>query len=74
MTDQNTEPNTEQQQQEQPASIAAVRAYYEKALAEEKERTAKAQNELAALTEFVKGMAATKPDDDFESAIKKYLR
>ena len=33
MTDQNTEPNTEQQ--EQPASIAAVRDYYEKLLTEE---------------------------------------
>ena len=62
------------QEQEQPDSIAAVRAYFEKALAEEKEKTAKAQSELAALTDFVKGMAAKTPDDDFESAIKKYLR
>ena len=75
MTDQNTEPNTEQQEQEQPDSVAAVRAYYEKWLAEERAKTAKAQAELAALTDFVKGMAAAKPPaDELESAIKKYLR
>ena len=75
MTDQSTEPNTEQQEQEQSTTVAAVRAYYEKALAEEREKTAKAQKEAADMADFVKGMAAAKPPaDELESAIKKYLR
>ena len=75
MTDQNTEPTTEQQQQEQPTTVSAVRDYYEKLLAEERAKTAKAQKEAADMAEFVKGMAAAKPPaDDLESAIKKYLR
>ena len=70
------EPNKEQEQeQEQPASIAAVRDYYEKLLTEERAKTAKAQKEAADMADFVKGMAAAKPPaDELESAIKKYLR
>ena len=75
MTDQNTETNTEQQGQEQPAAVSAVRDYYEKLLADERAKTAKAQKEAADMADFVKGMAAAKPPaDEFESAIKKYLR
>lgn len=72
MDDQNTE---QQQEQEQPDSIAAVRDYYEKLLTEEREKTAKAQKEAADMADFVKGMATAKPPaDELESAIKKYLR
>ena len=75
MDEQNTEPSKEQQQQEQPASIAAVRDYYEKLLVEERAKTAKAKKEAADMADFVKGMAAAKPPaDELESAIKKYLR
>ena len=76
MTGQNTEPNTEQQQeQEQPSTVSAVRDYYEKLLADERAKTAKAQKEAADMADFVKGMAAAKPPaDELEIAIKKYLR